>query len=750
MTSNSNRLALFLAIGLLFQVTAFGQSAEKQVDQGEGQQQPSEGGTYLVHQAIEFGYRGSDVTGSEAMYNSLVNLPSGPRLLDQTLSMQSRVHDGVLFDNLFLSSLGWGGDPNNTLSARVDKGNWYDFRGAFRRDHNDFDYDLLANPLNPFTSSPSIPVASSPHTFGTRRRMTDLDLTLLPQSVVSFHVGYSHNNMTGFSFSSVHEGTDALLDQPWNTTVNSYRFGADLKVLPHTVISYDQVFDYYKGDTTWNLAQFASAFVPAPPSGIPSTVELGLPIDTLNKNPCAVVGPATTLIDPTGTLTNTQCNAYYAYNRSNRTRTSTPTEQVSLHGSYFHRLELSSSYSYSSTDMTAPLNEFFNGLMQRSDIRQETVTGPAQANAISNVADFGATLQLWQHFRLVDTFRFWAYRIPEAFTDTTSDWTCNNLNTCSLVTPMSDTTPTSTIMINQLSFNQSLKRNQTDLVWDGSKHFGSRIGFRYSDKVFHHILDFTTGDQDRIIVHEYTPLFGFWFKPMTTLRFNFDWEHSNYDDVIVNIGPRKENRERIQANYTIRPWAIVGGSINLWNASNADSLTDYRGHSHNYGFTASLAPKERFGLDLVYNYSDYLQSSFLCFNDADKSLPVVANAGSCTANGFDDSSNPLLTTGKYTNNSHYGMALVMVKPVPRVTTQFGYGITSIGGQVPQFNSLQPFGSLQSNYHEPVINVAVDIGHDLTAKAGWNYYQYGEKSFVGPTDPRYFHANNATLSLRWAF
>lgn len=88
--------------------------------------------------------------------------------------------------------------------------------------------------------------------------MTDLDLTLLPQSVVSFHVGYSHNNMTGFSFSSVHEGTDALLDQPWNTTVNSYRFGADLKVLPHTVISYDQVFDYYKGDTTWNLAQFAS------------------------------------------------------------------------------------------------------------------------------------------------------------------------------------------------------------------------------------------------------------------------------------------------------------------------------------------------------------------------------------------------------------------------------------------------------------------------------------------------------------
>ncbi|HEY7096952.1 MAG TPA: hypothetical protein VH437_09520, partial [Terriglobales bacterium] len=73
-----------------------------------------------------------------------------------------------------------------------------------------------------------------------------------------------------------------------------------------------------------------------------------------------------------------------------------------------------------------------------------------------------------------------------------------------------------------------------------------------------------------------------------------------------------------------------------------------------------------------------------------------------------------------------------------------------GGETPQFNSLQPFGSLQYNYHQPLANVAVDIGHNLTAKVGWNYYQYGEKSFIGPTDSRYFHANNETFSLRWAF
>lgn len=40
-------------------------------------------------------------------------------------------------------------------------------------------------------------------------------------------------------------------------------------------------------------------------------------------------------------------------------------------------------------------------------------------------------------------------------------------------------------------------------------------------------------------------------------------------------------------------------------------------------------------------------------------------------------------------------------------------------------------------------------HNFIWHAGWSYYQYGEKAFVGPTSPRYFHANNATISLKYA-
>lgn len=70
---------------------------------------------------MELGVRVSDPTGSAAMYDTLVDLHSGPRVLDQMLSMRSENHQGVLFDNLLVHSMGWGGDPDNYLRLSADK-----------------------------------------------------------------------------------------------------------------------------------------------------------------------------------------------------------------------------------------------------------------------------------------------------------------------------------------------------------------------------------------------------------------------------------------------------------------------------------------------------------------------------------------------------------------------------------------------------------------------------------------------------
>jgi hypothetical protein len=706
-------------------------------------------GGYQIHSSIELGYRSNDVTGSNDMYDTLVNLQTGPRFLDQTLSMQSLDHQGFLFDDLYLNSFGWGGDPNNAMRLRAGKSKWYNLQSSFRRDQNFSDFNLLANPLNPPTSTPSIPVLNSPHEFDTTRRMSDVDLTLLPQSRVSFRLGYSHNNMTGPSYSSIHEGTEALLLQPWNTTMNSYRMGVDFRIAPRTVLSYDQFFDYYKGDTDTQLASFAPALLPG---GAP--VELGLSFDTANKEPCAVMPPATSLISA-GTLTNTTCNGYFSYSRNQRIRTSTPTERISLRSNYFQRLDLVASFSYSDAETNTPLNEAFTGLLMRTNTLAFTGTGTADASRISDTFDLGATVHLTPHLRLIDKFYFWAYRIPQNGNFNELDYSCQ-MPPCTLLnTPLiTPAVPGGTPTVTTSSFNQTWMRNQTELAWDISKKVGARIGYRWGDREFNHFNDFLPGDEDHFVAIEKTALLGLWARPIHGLRLNFDLEHTNYNAVFVRLSPRKEARYRFQTTYTPRPWAVLGGSVNILQQSNADVETQFVAHNQNYGLTASLAPRERFGLDLAYNFNSVIQNALICFNDtppAGVNLPFVNNANGTTSFcAVNDPNNPLLANSFYTNHANFGMATIRFKFDKRTTVNAGGSITSVDGSVPQFNILQPQGSTQYKYFQPVVNLSVDLGHKLAWNSGWNYYQYGEGSFVGPTAPRYFHANSLTESLRYAF
>ena len=76
--------------------------------------------------------------------------------------MQSLDHMGLLFDNLYLNSFGWGGDPNNALRLRADKNKWYNLQGSFRRDQSFSDYRLAGESAEstastgPGGSTPSI------------------------------------------------------------------------------------------------------------------------------------------------------------------------------------------------------------------------------------------------------------------------------------------------------------------------------------------------------------------------------------------------------------------------------------------------------------------------------------------------------------------------------------------------------------------------------------------------------------------
>ena len=72
-------------------------------------------GAYHYEGSFDLGYRFVNTLGAKPVYDTFVDERQGPRLLDQTLNVRSLEHQGLLFDNLFVSSFGWGGDPENSV-----------------------------------------------------------------------------------------------------------------------------------------------------------------------------------------------------------------------------------------------------------------------------------------------------------------------------------------------------------------------------------------------------------------------------------------------------------------------------------------------------------------------------------------------------------------------------------------------------------------------------------------------------------
>src|SRR5579862_2438498 len=69
-------------------------------------------GGYVVHQSIDLGGHIADHSGSDAMYNTLLNIESGPRILDQSLTLRAVDSSAaIVFDRLSTASYGYGGDP---------------------------------------------------------------------------------------------------------------------------------------------------------------------------------------------------------------------------------------------------------------------------------------------------------------------------------------------------------------------------------------------------------------------------------------------------------------------------------------------------------------------------------------------------------------------------------------------------------------------------------------------------------------
>jgi hypothetical protein len=373
---------------------------------GAGETKGIDSGDYNIQQSVEAGYRTSSINGNINTYDTFVNLGSGLRLFDYTLDMRSLDHHGILFDSLNFSNFGYGGDPNDVTRLRIDKNKWYDFRVLFRRDKNFWDYNLLANPLNPSPSNPTIGIATSPHSLDLVRRMQDYNLTLLPQSRVKLRLGFSHDRNQGPGFFTTDGGTIPQFNQTYSYTTNSYRVGVDFRILPKTTISYDQFLSYYKQDNVVTDNPQNSGFQLA--NGTP--VDLGIIWST--AGPVEILPCAAPVATPPN-IVNPNCNGYLSYSQSSQPRNFMPTERLGFQSNYFKNFETSGSLGYSTANNTIPnFNEIVNDYVSRDGSRGGTTGGPANAKRVSVNANWSGAYSITDKFRILDSFRYDNWRTP--------------------------------------------------------------------------------------------------------------------------------------------------------------------------------------------------------------------------------------------------------------------------------------------------------------------------------------------------
>ena len=534
------------AIPTVIFVVAFFLSPAARAQDDSGESKGINSGDYNIHSTIEFGYRLNEVTGNQNTYDTFENLGSGVRLFNFTFEMRSLDHHGFFFDNMSLSSFGYGGDPNDVTRLRIEKNKWYDFRLLFRRDKNFWDYNLSANPYNPsalnpvgslttgcyvgpptaafpqgapaFCSNPAVAQNNSLHDMDLVRRMQDYDLTLLPLSKIQFRLGYSRNRDEGPGSFTTDGGTISQFAENYSYTTNAYRAGVDFKILPRTTISYDQFLSYFRQDNIVSDSPLVNpgnfGFVLANPSGVGTPN--GTPVDLGNiwstQTPSEALPCATPIVTGTTNTATPTCNGFLSYSQVGRPRNFMPTEWLRFQSNYFKNFEMSGAVGYSTSNNVIPdFLETVNGYTARTAERGSTTGGPADAKRVSVNANWSGVYAVTDKFRILDMFRYDNWRIPgtwaldetnifgtgfpglaglqqsEAVFNTTNCPVASNAVTCPQHTAGSAADVITGLASSFLG--QNLKSNTFELQYDFNRRYSASIGYLYTNRTIAEFSD---------------------------------------------------------------------------------------------------------------------------------------------------------------------------------------------------------------------------------------------------------------------
>ena len=794
-----------IGVGLLLIGALLSSGAPRAGAQQDEEQKGIDQGHYNVKQSIEFGGRFTSISGDAQAYDTFVNLQQGARLLGFTTEMNSLNHHATLFDHFYFSNFGYGGDPNEVSRLRVSKNTWYKFDALFRKDENTWGYSLQANPLNPTTPFANGPAGYggtvctacvlnfSPHNMNTRRKMGNYNLIIHPESRMRFRMGYSRSIVEGPAFTTIHQGTEQFLLQDVKTTVNAYRLGIDIKILPRTNISYDQIWNFYKGDT--GITDFAQPFPVSPTLN----VDLGVSFNAGANQPCGGTFLASGFVNPT-------CSAYTnGYLDHGRTRTHTPTEQLTVQSNYWQNLDLTARVSYSGGDINIyGYDQTLAGRESRTNLSNQVNTGPVLGRRVAAVADFGATWHITDKLSFNDTFHYSNWHNPVEFDLSSCSFFSPNLNTkANLFTPTTpvpiicapplgavagtvahngSSAPDLSMVIDSNFLKQDEKTNLAEFDYRFSKKFGARMGFRFRHRYisdnFYEALNqvFYPGptatnaargscavvspgpvsqgnlpagctlNADNSIafvsntgfapagasvppINEYSGLFGLWARPNQKWNIRFDTELFSADGTFTRVSPNESQEYRLRTKYDLTSWLNLDGNILIWESRNNQFQQGDLQHNRTFGVSAMIQPNEKFGMEIGYDYNDVFSQVLICY------ISVAAGQNGPGIQACPDVPGLVQQLSTYTNKSSYGFFDATFKPVHRFTVHLGANLTGTSGSQLRLDPQalipnQVTGPLNSKWLHPYGGFEYKFSKQWTGKAFWDYYGYHEDPTFG--------------------
>jgi len=701
---------------------------------------------YAVHQSIDIGGHISDENGSLPMYDTLVNMHSGPRILQQSLEMHavSGAKHFFLYDKLLATSVGYGGDPENSTVLRMSKGKLYDFQGIFRRDRQYFDYDLLGNPLIP----PGVTshgytfrqVLHAAHLFNTVRRMTDTNLTLFPVSRVSFRAGYSQNINQGPSFSSLHNGSEAQFLQNWRNSTDTWFGAVDWKPFARTVLTVQENITHYKGDTSYQLA--------GPFMRLPNGQPVTLGYDQVSVPSCNDGNPPILSIGTTPPTVNPTCAGYQQFSRSAPTRTLFPTEEFRFQSAYLMNVRMNGRFHYTGASMSLPrFNENFLGL-DNMGIRQWNISGASKAQRVSVTADLGFVWQMSPRFSISEQHDFWNFRQPaDNYLSEVDRLDDVNPNIPSMADPPGAQQP-AVITAAHNFLGQRTETNTVTLGWKASGVVSFSLGYRYRSRTIGYAMPLVTdflanGTAYTVKIHENAGLLGMVLHPSSQWKIDGTVEASFDDNAYVQLDPRQLYRYQVHSMWTPSSIVTITGAFDDLERRDNQLLVNRVDHNRSLGIGVDLSPSEHYGLDLNYGYMDAYTRTGICYSSTDAPANALAAPADCGTNTF-------LGTEYYDEPTQYGSIDFMFSPSKKVRSHVGYRMNAVNGSTEFLNPRQVPGSLQSHFQTPFADVVWTVAQGWGFRGEWNYYDYGEGAAVGPTLPRAFHTNLYTVGIHYEF